>query len=214
MAPLNLVTIHHEGAGDPSDIPRGAKGGYTYWLGVTGFTRLRSPYESYATLHYNHVSVDICLSGNRDQYEVTQLDLIRLGQIAADARGRGELGPNPVVRPHKWTFNTACPGGHTMAVWEDIAKKFAGTAHTTPPLPAQRPVLQAGDYGATVTRCQYELNVGTGNHLVEDGIFGPSTQQAVFGFQAFFKLAVDGIVGPKTWGMLDYCFDLKMKAKG
>lgn len=207
---LNLVTIHHEGAGDPSDVARGAKGGYTYWLGKTCWQRLRSPYESYATLHYNHVSVDICLSGNRDNWDVTQQDLIFLSQIGADARARGELTDNPTVRPHRWTFNTDCPGQRTMAIWELVAQRFVNTAANTPPDPAHRPVLRAGDYGQAVTRLQHELNVGTGVHLKEDGIFGPSTLQAVYSFQAFFHLAVDGVVGVKTWRMVDYVYDLKI----
>jgi peptidoglycan hydrolase-like protein with peptidoglycan-binding domain len=35
-----------------------------------------------------------------------------------------------------------------------------------------------------------------------DGIFGPKTEQAVKNYQLDRALAVDGIVGPKTWGKL------------
>lgn len=212
--PLNLVTIHHEGAGDPTDYPRGAGGGYTYWVGATGWTRLRTPYTSYATLHYNHVSVDICLSGNRDNFDVTDDDLNRLTQIGADARARGELTSNPTVRPHRWTFNTDCPGQRAMARWDSIAARFTGAV----PIPAPAPspgshhrTVRAGDYGPDVTRLQYELNVAAGVHLQEDGAFGHVTLCAVHAFQAFFHLAVDGIAGPQTWAMLDLCYALKSK---
>ena len=211
--PLNLVTIHHEGAGDLTDVPRGAAGGYTYWLGVSGFTRLRDPRTSYATLHYNHVSIDICLSGNRDNWDVTSDDLKRLCAIACDARARGDLTANPTVRPHRWTFNTDCPGQRTMGVWDAITKQFCGPVPVpTPPSPAphpKHPTLNAGDFGHDVCVLQHELNVGASQHLKEDGAFGPQTLQAVYGFQAFFKLTHDGIVGPQTWTMLDYCFALR-----
>ena len=52
---------------------------------------------------------------------------------------------------------------------------------------------------------QRKLNGVSGAGLVVDGDFGPRTEQAVRNFQAFFQLGVDGIVGPKTWGMVDYC---------
>ena len=40
---------------------------------------------------------------------------------------------------------------------------------------------------------------------VIDGKFGTNTQQAVMNFQANNGLAVDGIVGPNTWGYLMSC---------
>jgi hypothetical protein len=118
--PLSLVTIHHEGAGDPIEEARGGDGGYTYWIGITKFTRLRSPFESFATLHFNHKSVDICLSGNRENAPVTDNDIVLIAQAVADARARGELTDKPTVRQHKETFNTSCPGQHTVDRWDDI----------------------------------------------------------------------------------------------
>jgi hypothetical protein len=209
MAPLALVTIHHEGAGTPTDEPRGAAGGYTYWVGPTASTRLRSPYQSYATLHYNHVSVDICLSGNRDLHPITDHEFRSLRWIAADVRARGELISGPTVRPHRFTFNTDCPGGQTMNAWPQVAKCFSAPIVNPQPPHAHHPTLAAGAYGPPVTQLQHELVVGAGAHLTVDGSFGPYTRQVVMGFQAFFRIAVDGIAGPQTWNMLDYCYALR-----
>lgn len=35
--------------------------------------------------------------------------------------------------------------------------------------------------------------------------FGPMTRDAVINFQNFWGLTVDGIVGPQTWGVIDWC---------
>lgn len=211
MSALALVTIHHEGAGIPTDVPRGKAGGYTYWLGPNGYSRLRSPYDSFATLHFNHVSVDVCLSGDRDVWPVSDADIVRLTAIAQEVRRNGELINQPLVRPHKLSpgSNTVCPGDDAMHDWTRIGSCFVTTvANPQPPHPSH-PTLGAGAFGPAVTQLQHELNVGAGQHLVTDGMFGPQTQLSVHAFQAFFHLQVDGIAGPQTWTTLDACYALK-----
>ena len=88
-------TIHHEGAGDPTDDPRGSDGGYTYWIGSTKWTRLRSVDDSWATYHFNHVSVDVCLSGNREVHPTTANDIKMIGECFADSAWSW--------RSHAWT---------------------------------------------------------------------------------------------------------------
>lgn len=57
-------------------------------------------------------------------------------------------------------------------------------------------VLKLGSKGDEVKTLQSKLN------LVEDGIFGPITEEAVMDFQRRNNLISDGIVGPKTWEKL------------
>jgi hypothetical protein len=211
VSALGLVTVHHEGAGVPTDEPRGRAGGYTWWVGPSSITRLRSPYDSFATLDFNHVSVDVCLSGDRDLWPVTHDDLARLTAIAVEERRLGELIRGPLVRPHKFSpgSNTRCPGDDSMADWPMIGRCFT-TANPNPVAPhPSHPTLMGGAWGPPVMQLQHELDVACGYHLLLDGKFGPQTSFAVHAFQAFMHLAVDGIAGPHTWAVLDYCYALR-----
>lgn len=111
-APVALATVHHEGAGAPTDEARGAAGGYSAWIGPTRYTLLRPPSLSFATLHFNHVSFDVCFSGDRNVYPITDRELVLLRQAASDARSRGWVAAAPYVRPHRESPGsvTICPG--------------------------------------------------------------------------------------------------------
>jgi hypothetical protein len=63
--------------------------------------------------------------------------------------------------------------------------------------PKNRPTLRRGDSGPEVTRLQTLL------HVEGPGIFGPQTEVAVRDFQRGEGLVPDGIVGPKTWDLLE-----------
>lgn len=67
---------------------------------------------------------------------------------------------------------------------------------------ANMPVLSEGDTGRHVAHLQAALNVKAAQHLAVDGDFGALTGKAVRNWQAFFRLAVDGICGPATWKTL------------
>ena len=66
---------------------------------------------------------------------------------------------------------------------------------------ATEPILHQGDHGGAVCILQRALNAH-GAHLVVDGIFGPVVFKAVEAFQRSKNLAVNGIVGVKTWERL------------
>ena len=63
------------------------------------------------------------------------------------------------------------------------------------------PQVRQGEKEHPVTTMQYLLRQ-RGQKIDADGIFGPKTDAAVRAFQREKGLAVDGIVGPNTWGRL------------
>ena len=80
----------------------------------------------------------------------------------------------------------------------------------TPPEPTptpekKKPTIRRGSSGKYVKECQNDL-ISLGYDVGKtgaDGKFGKNTEKAVKEFQKAKKLAVDGIVGAKTWAALD-----------
>jgi hypothetical protein len=70
---------------------------------------------------------------------------------------------------------------------------------------ATKTIIQIGGSGATVVRLQQLLNsqLNPSPKLTLDGIFGPTTRNAVVQFQDKNWLSKDGIVGPATWSALE-----------
>lgn len=65
--------------------------------------------------------------------------------------------------------------------------------------------LYKGCRGKDVITLQNKLN------LIPDGIFGALTDDAVKAFQKQHNLTVDGIVGPKTWNVLNNVADINTR---
>lgn len=68
-----------------------------------------------------------------------------------------------------------------------------------------QPILRRNSRGPDVIRLQNILNstLRPSHSLVPDGVFGSRTDAAVRVFQRQNGLTVDGIVGPKTWSVLE-----------
>lgn len=66
---------------------------------------------------------------------------------------------------------------------------------------ANYPTLRKGDKGDYVTMAQQML-AKHGSELTVDGVFGSGTQTAVRAFQKRNGLDSDGVIGPKTWAVL------------
>ena len=66
-------------------------------------------------------------------------------------------------------------------------------------------VLKKGSKGAEVKELQGLL------HILQDGVFGPITEEAVIEFQKANGLTPDGIVGDNTWAKLKGSILVKSK---
>lgn len=70
--------------------------------------------------------------------------------------------------------------------------------------PAQgRPVLRQGSKGGDVSYLQTVIYEHAGGNIAIDGDFGPQTDSRVRDVQTAYQIAVDGIVGPETWGVIE-----------
>lgn len=78
-----------------------------------------------------------------------------------------------------------------------------------PPPASKQPTIRLGSSGQHVAYWQGVLNLVGGARLRVDSQFGPATEAATRRFQAFFRLKVDGIVGPATWALGLYCAALR-----
>lgn len=85
----------------------------------------------------------------------------------------------------------------TPAAWDKYAKADPKL------IKGKRPVLRKGSRGEEVRELQESLTACGYSCGKVDGIFGQKTLEAVTAFQADRGLAVDGIVGAKTWNELN-----------
>jgi hypothetical protein len=128
MAPVDLVTIHHEGSlangGAPTDdVGRFREGGYCCGLGATMFERWRAPEDAYATLNFNGEDWCPCYSGDHHTgTELRDADIELLHAAYLDAYERGEVTAEPLVRAHRDSpgSSTACPGDYVIDRWADV----------------------------------------------------------------------------------------------
>ena len=121
------------------------------------------------------------------------------------------------VRTFQRTFNMVADGIIGRDTWNKISFIFVGvtrlaeldsegiriTIGQNPP----NVVLSQGSRGENVIELQYILNVvsqfyPTVPPVIQDGVFGASTKNAVIEFQKTFALTPDGVVGPATWNKL------------
>ena len=88
--------------------------------------------------------------------------------------------------------------------WEKLTaeyKEITGTVSDS------YPTLRNGSKGTNVKNLQKMLNEVTNAGLDIDGVYGPTTLQAVKNYQNIVGLSVDGVCGPKTWAKLTNDYD-------
>ena len=117
--------------------------------------------------------------------------------------------------------------GQTWAIYFHLETTLTGWHDSTPipnrltvggtPIPSPVPVpipapggpfvhatIRRGDVSADVFAAQVILRHRAGQtNVIADGQFGQQTENAVRNLQRFTGQTVDGVVGPKTWAILD-----------
>lgn len=121
------------------------------------------------------------------------------GVSPAAGGGGGGAAPAPSPAPSGGGGGAAgpTPGGGGGA---PAPTPGGGRSQSTPSGP--RPLLRRGTRGDAVRELQTLLTREAAGELEADGAFGSATETAVRTFQQARSLAVDGIVGPRTWGAL------------
>src|SRR3954453_8090708 len=112
-------------------------------------------------------------------------------EMARRKQAAGVVGAAMVVSPTAAAFAAAGAGGSGGS---RVAAASPANRAIAPGAPAE--MLRLGSTGPDVVRGQSALG------QVPDALFGPRTAAAVRVFQGRNGLAVDGIVGPHTWGTL------------
>jgi peptidoglycan hydrolase-like protein with peptidoglycan-binding domain len=123
--------------------------------------------------------------------------------VTAGASGERVFAVQYFLQAHG--YRLAAVGSFDQATSRDV-RSFQRARHLhvdgiVGPLTWSRLIVTVhmGSTGPAVKALQHCLRYSYGYRIAVDGIFGKHTRAAVRSFQARFRLARDGIVGPKTW---------------
>ena len=204
MPSLGVITNGRPGlAGPLSQLGLGRDG--TYYIVAAGraFHAGKGQWQGIATGNSSFIGIEAENTGKTsDPWPDVQVDAYVRGVAALLKR----IGANPIMCcGHK---EYALPPGRKPdpsfpmpAFRSRVAAVMAGVAPAPTIIPAvdpqNRPTLRRGATGKLVERLQTRLGI----HV--DGDFGPRTEAAVRQFQRDKGLVPDGIVGPKSWSIID-----------
>lgn len=141
--------------------------------------------------NYSSIAVEICVNADGDfgKAKANAVELIR------HLMDKHHIPIERVV-PHKKWSGKNCPRNILKSGWNIFIAQVKGGA-TVSYLPFDGVTLKDGSDGCNVKLVQLKLG-----GLVVDGKYGARTEAKVKDFQKAHKLAVDGVVGPITWGKL------------
>lgn len=152
----------------------------------------------------NSIGTEIENTGYKtDSFTDKQMDAIHYGYAALFKFYK--LTPRTLIAHREWTTRKIDPHDMDMdAVRSQVAKIMGGLE--PPPViiphadPAGHPTLRRPAMGALESEIRLiQKAVG----VEPDGKFGPLTEAAVRKFQIAHGLVGDGIVGPKSWAIID-----------
>ncbi len=122
------------------------------------------------------------------------------------------------VQTFQQYFRLTVDGIVGKSTWQKLFEVYTDIANrllAPDPRPGVFPgTLRQGSTGRPVRELQYYLYLLSVYYtllpqLVVDGVYGPSTTQAVSQWQSMFGLTVDGICGPATWASIYKNFALQ-----
>jgi N-acetylmuramoyl-L-alanine amidase len=226
---IKYIILHHAAAKSctADDIHRwhlknGWAGmGYNFFIDKDGtiYTGREELQRGAHTEDYNTSGMGICCEGNYMVETMPAEQKAALIELIRDIRKRyGKL----LIKGHRDLNATSCPGNNfpmaeVMAAVEGQAgSKLEQTSVKTEQeankanqevCEVKVRVLGMGDDGKAV-RVLQRLLIAEGYNcggFGADGVFGAGTENSVRAYQGAHGLAVDGIVGVKTWGSLLGC---------
>lgn len=184
----SLIVLHHAYATNCTveDIDRWHKGrgwckiGYQFFVRKDG-TIYRGREENAVGAHaygYNSISIGICAEGNYDVEQMPEAQKNAIIELVTYLKNKYGITD---VKKHKDLNNTRCPGSNYP--FDEIVAKANGNVElkTINPIESKSTESRSENIAADnlIKELQHELNVQKNAGLVEDGIFGPKTANAM-----------------------------------
>lgn len=172
----------------------------------------------HAGTNAGNLTTGVCFLGDDDPgQDVT--DEARLAFVALDEWHTRQLGRRTAWFGHRDWKSTACPGDELYEFVKGGLKLDKAPPPPAPPPTGKDPIMaklpllkkgpgdKVGSRGKAVSNVQAMLRDvhrirARGKLIAVDGAFGPQTHDGVREYQGKVGAAVDGIVGPETWGKL------------